>query len=62
MLLFLTSLLQRDCIGTITSGGKQSEEGHNMAITNNQNSNDKKIHFHGGLSAAEKSATTPHHF
>ena len=45
MLLFITSLLQRDCIRTITSGGKRAEEGHNMAITHNQNSDDKKFIF-----------------
>ena len=45
MLLFLTSLLQKNCIRTITSGGKRAEEGHNMAITHNQNSDDKKSIF-----------------
>ena len=59
MLLFLTSLLQRDCIRTITSGGKRAKEGHNMAITHNQNSDDKKFIFHGGFPAAETSATLP---
>ena len=41
----LTSWLQRDCIRTITSGGKRAEEGHNMAITHNQNSDDNKFIF-----------------